>query len=113
MRSNWNPIVEKVLGRILAERSFISPERLDKGGRRLEFDRRKTLISGYHPERRSCQDRRTRQDRRGPGQGDISYLRRNMGRYNEFRNANKGLIFGALLSFPIWAGIIFFVMRKL
>jgi len=111
MRSNWNPVVEKVLGQTLAEREVISPERLDKGGRRLGFDRRKTLIPKYQPERRSCLDRRTRQDRRGPGQGDISYLRRNFDRYIEFRNANKGLINGVLLSFPIWAAVIFVVSK--
>lgn len=107
MKRNCNPIVEKVLGQILVDRNFISPGHLDKGGRRLGFDRRKTLIPEYQPERRSCLDRRTRQDRRGPGQGDISYLRRNLDRYIEFENANQGLIYGALLSFPIWAAVIF------
>ena len=96
---------------ILADRNFFSPGHLDKWGRRLGFDRRKTLIPEYQPERRSCLDRRTRQDRRGPGQGDISYLRRNFDRYIEFRNANKGLINGALLSFPIWAAVIFVVSK--
>lgn len=111
MKRNCNPIVEKVLGQILVDRNFISPGHLDKGGRRLGFDRRKTLIPEYQPERRSCLDRRTRQDRRGPGQGDISYLRRNLDRYIEFENANQGLIYGALLSFPIWAAVIFFVSK--
>jgi hypothetical protein len=111
MKRNCNPIVEKVPGQILVDRNSISPGHLDKGGRRLGFDRRKTLIPEYQPERRSCLDRRTRQDRRGPGQGDISYLRRNFDRYFEFRNANKGLIYGALLSFPIWAVVIFVVSK--
>lgn len=111
MKRNCNPIVEKLLGQILAGRNFLSPGHLDKGGRRLGFDRRKRLIPEYQPERRSCLDRRTRQDRRGPGQGDISYLRRNLDRYIEFRNANKGLVYGALLSFPIWAAVIFVVSK--
>ena len=88
-------------------------EKADIGGRRLGFDRRKTLIVEYEAERRSGQDRRARPDRRGPGQGDISYLRRNLDRYIEFRNVNMGLIYGALLSFPIWAAIIFFIVNKL
>ncbi len=96
---------------ILADRNFFSRGHLDKWGRRMGFDRRKTLIPEYQPERRSCLDRRTRQDRRGPGQGDISYLRRNLDRYIEFRNANKGLIYGALLSFPMWAAVIFVVSK--
>ena len=88
-------------------------ERADIEGRRLGFERRKTLVIEYEPERRSGQDRRTGQDRRGPGQGDVSYLRRNLDRYIEFRNANKGLIYGTLLSFPIWAAIIFLTVNKL
>jgi ribosomal protein L40E len=64
-------------------------EKADIGGRRLGFDRRKTLIVEYEPERRSGQDRRARPDRRGPGQGDISYLRRNLDRYIEFRSVEK------------------------
>jgi hypothetical protein len=88
-------------------------EKADIEGRRLGFDRRKTVIIEYEPERRSGQDRRTGQDRRGPGQGDISYLRRNLDRYIEFRNVNMGLIYGALLSFPIWAALIFVVVSKL
>ena len=87
-------------------------EKADIEGRRLGFDRRKTFIIDHEPERRSGQDRRTRKDRRRPGQGDITYLRRNLDRYIEFTNANKGLIYGALLSFPIWA-VIFVVVSKL
>jgi len=81
--------------------------------RRLGFDRRKTLIITYEPEKRSGQDRRTGQDRRGFGQGNVGYLRRNFDRYIEFRNTNKGLIYGAILSVPIWAGIIFLIVNKL
>ena len=88
-------------------------EKADIEGRRSGFDRRKTLITEYEPERRSGQDRRTRQDRRGPGPGNISCLRRNLDRYIEFRNVNKGLIYGTLLSFPIWAAVIFVVVSKL
>ena len=88
-------------------------EKADIGGRRLGFDRRKTLIPDYEPERRSGLDRRTGQDRRGRyGQGDISYLRRHMDRYIEFKNTNKGLIYGILLSLLIWAGILFLIMNK-
>ena len=91
---------------------YLVAEKADIEGRRLGFDRRKTLIiEEYEPEKRSGQDRRTRRDRRGPGQGDISYLRRNLYRYIEFRNVNKGLIYGALLSFPIWAAVIFVVSK--
>jgi len=87
-------------------------EKADIEGRRLGFDRRKTPVIRYEQERRSGQDRRSRKDRRGAGQGDISYLRRNLDRYIEFRNANKGLIYGLLLSFPIWAAIMFVVVSK-
>jgi hypothetical protein len=113
MRRNCSPTVEKVLGRILVGRNSISPGPLDKGGRRLGSDRREAPIPEFQPERRSCQDRRSGQDRRGPGQGDISYSRRNMDKYNEFGNAYKGLVYGVLLSFPIWAAVIFVVMSKL
>jgi hypothetical protein len=113
MRRNCSPTVEKVLGRILVGRNSISPGPLDKGGRRLGSDRREAPIPEFQPERRSCQDRRSGQERRGPGQGDISYSRRNMDKYNEFGNAYKGLVYGVLLSFPIWAAVIFVVMSKL
>ncbi len=88
-------------------------KRADLEGRRSGFDRRKTLHLEYEPEKRSGKDRRTRRDRRGSGEGDISYLRRNSDRYIEFRNANKGVICGALLSLPIWAAVIFVAVSKL
>lgn len=113
MRRNCSATVGKVLGRILVGRNFISPGHLDQGGRRIGSDRRETPIPEFQPERRSCQNRRGGQDRRGPGQGDISYSRRNMDKYNEFRNANKGIIYGVLFSFPIWMVVIFVVISKL
>ena len=85
----------------------------DRGGRRLGMDRRKAHILEYDPERHSWKDRRSNQDRRSRNdQGNISYLRRNMDRYVEFANANKGIIFGLLLSFPFWALMISIVILK-
>ncbi|MGD2271803.1 MAG: hypothetical protein PVI06_15480 [Desulfobacterales bacterium] len=42
--------------------SFIAM--MDNGGRRLRVDRRKVVVTGYSPERRSGKDRRTGLDRR-------------------------------------------------
>jgi hypothetical protein len=85
----------------------------DKGGRRLWMDRRKVSIPGYEPERRSCKERRSDQDRRTrDDQEYISYLRRNMDRYREFFNTNKGITNALLLSFPLWALIISIVIFK-
>jgi hypothetical protein len=86
----------------------------DKGGRRLGAVRRIFLTLGYRHERRSRQERRSRRDRRtGTDQGNFSYWRRSMDKYLEFLNAHKGLAYGLLLSLPIWAAIILFIVLKL
>ena len=80
----------------------------DNGGRRTGDDRRKIPIPGFLPERRTGQDRRIYQDRRNRiDEGNIAFLRRNTDRYMEFANTQKGLLYGLLLSLPLWALIIF------
>ena len=80
----------------------------DKGGRRAGADRRKISIAGFLPERRAGQDRRSYEDRRNRiEEENIAFLRRNTDRYMEFANTQKGLLYGLLLSLPLWALIIF------
>jgi hypothetical protein len=80
----------------------------DRGGRRLGEDRRKLSILGYFPDRRSGQDRRTNEDRRIQLEAEkVAFLKRNADRYMEFANTQKGLLYGLLLSLPLWALIIF------
>jgi hypothetical protein len=80
----------------------------DRGGRRFGEDRRKLSILGYSPERRSGQDRRTNEDRRIQLEAEkVAFLKRNADRYMEFANTQKGLLYGLLLSLPLWALIIF------
>jgi hypothetical protein len=88
-------------------------EKGDRGGRRLEIDRRRFFLPGCVPERRSSQDRRSGEDRRsGTETGNAANLRRNVDRCMEFVNAQKGLFFGVLLSLPFWGLIIFSVFMK-
>jgi hypothetical protein len=86
----------------------------DKGGRRSVGDRRKVSILGFLPERRTGQDRRIYQDRRSIiDEGNVAFLRRNTDRYMEFANTQKGLLYGLLLSLPLWGLIIFmFLIRS-
>ncbi len=85
----------------------------DRGGRRSGNGRRRVVIPGYEPERRSGRDRRSGQERRSLDQQvAMDHLRRNMDRYAEFSNTNKGVTYGMLLSLMVWAVIIFFVVRK-
>ena len=85
----------------------------DSGGRRLGRDRRKITIPEYEPESRSGKDRRSNRDRRTRHDHEnIGYLRRNMDRYMEFVNANKGLTYGLFLGFSLWALIISIVILK-
>jgi len=85
----------------------------DRGGRRSGIARRRDVIPGYEPERRSGQDRRSGQERRSlEQQGDFDYLRRNIDRYAEFSNTHRGVTYGILLSLPIWVVIIFLIARK-
>ena len=80
----------------------------DNGGRRTGDDRRKVFVLGFLPERRSGQDRRSYQDRRNRIDAeDVSLLKRNADRYMEFANTQKGLLYGLLLSIPLWGLIIF------
>ena len=89
------------------------PQINDMGGRRSGNERRRADIPGYEPERRSGQDRRTGQERRSLEQtDDFDYLRRNMDRYAEFANTNRGFVYGILFSLMIWAVIIYIVVRQ-
>jgi hypothetical protein len=86
----------------------------DNGGRRTGDDRRKVSVLGFLPERRAGQDRRIYQDRRSIiDEGNVAFLRRNTDRYMEFANTQKGLLYGLLLSIPLWGLIIFmFLIRS-
>jgi len=85
----------------------------DKGGRRSGEDRRKVGILKVLPDRRSGIDRRMAQDRRNRDESDyVSYLKRNSDRYMEFANTQKGIFFGFLLSLPVWAMVLFWVLMK-
>jgi len=80
----------------------------DNGGRRAGADRRKVSVLGFLPERRTGQDRRSYQDRRSRvDEENVALLRRNTDRYMEFANTQKGLLYGLLLSLPLWGLIIF------
>ena len=84
----------------------------DRGGRRSGIARR-SVIPGFEPERRSGKERRSGQERRRlEQQGDVDYLRRNIDRYAEFSNAHRGVTYGILLSLPVWAVIIFLIVRQ-
>ncbi len=79
----------------------------DRGGRRHGIDRRRVFIPEFAPERRSFQERRGNPDRRTRNEIEYtSYLKRNTDRYMEFMNANKGIMFGFLMGFAIWALIL-------
>ena len=85
----------------------------DKGGRRTGDDRRKVSIPGFLPERRTGQDRRSYQERRSRvDEGNVALLRRNTDRYMEFANTQKGLLYGLLLSIPLWGLILFMFFIK-
>lgn len=85
----------------------------DRGGRRSGIVRRRIVIPGYEPERRSGQDRRSSQERKNlEQQGDLDYLRRNIDRYAEFSNTNRGFTYGMLLSLMLWAVIILVIVRQ-
>ncbi len=84
----------------------------DRGGRRSGIERRKVSILEYAPERRSGEERRGDPDRRrGRRPEEAIYLRRNTDRYMEFANTQKGLFLAVLLSLPLWAMIIFMIIR--
>ena len=84
----------------------------DRGGRRSGEDRRKVMILEFLPDRRSGLDRRMAQERRYRDESDyVPYLKRNSDRYMEFANTQKGMLFGFLLSLPVWALILFWILR--
>jgi hypothetical protein len=82
-----------------------------QGDRRSGIERRKISIPGYHPERRSGQDRRKSQQSRNRYDPE-AVLERSYDRYMESVDTFKGMSYGFLLSLPIWAAIIFLVMLK-
>ena len=84
----------------------------DRGGRRSGIERRKVSILEYALERRSGEERRSDRDRRrGRGPEEAIYLRRNTDRYKEFANTQKGLLLAILLSLPLWAMIVFMIIK--
>jgi hypothetical protein len=85
----------------------------DRGGRRLGRDRRKVAILDFLPDRRSGLDRRMAQDRRNRNEADyVSYLKRDSDRYMEFANTQKGVLFGFLLSLPVWALVLYWILMR-
>lgn len=79
----------------------------DKGGRRSGVDRRKLNNPDRIIDRRSGKDRRNNFDRRtAANRGNVLHFKRNTDRYIEFVNTQKGLMFGMLLSVPVWALIL-------
>ena len=96
----------------VAARNLIDSLR-DKGGRRSGEDRRKVMILEVLHDRRSGLDRRMAQDRRNRDESEyVSNLKRNSDRYMEFANTQKGVLFGVLLSLPVWALIVFWIFMK-
>jgi hypothetical protein len=96
----------------VAARNLIDSLR-DKGGRRSGEDRRKVAFLKVLPDRRSGLDRRMAEDRRSRDESEyVSYLKRNSDRYMEFANTQKGVLFGVLLSLPVWAMIVFWIFMK-
>ena len=84
----------------------------NNGGRRSGIDRRKLFIPEFTPDRRSNEDRRSSQDRRNARSlAEVSNPKRGTDRYAEFVNTQKGILVAILLSFPIWALIIFMITR--
>ena len=93
--------------------AYSIPEKIDSWGRRSGMDRRMGFFPVSAPERRSNQDRRSGQDRRSrKDQGNVINLRRNIDRYMEFTNTQKGLFLAISLSLPLWALIIFLIFIK-
>jgi len=93
--------------------AYSIPEKIDIWGRRSGIDRRMGFSPVSAPERRSNQDRRSGQDRRSrKDQGNVINLRRNIDRYMEFTNTQKGLFLAISLSLPLWALIIFLIFTK-
>ena len=85
----------------------------DRGGRRSGIARRRDVSPECEPERRLGQGPRSGQERRGlEQQGDVDYLRRNIDRYAKFSNAHRGVTYGIIFSLPIWAVIIFLIVRQ-
>mgnify|MGYP007030175271 CR=1 FL=1 len=80
----------------------------DNGGRRTGVDRRRVFTPGFYPDRRSGRDRRAEPDRRSRLDPEsIPYPKRNSDRYLEFANTQRGLLWGILLSLPVWGLILF------
>ena len=85
----------------------------DKGGRRSGEDRRKAVVLYFVPDRRCGLDRRMSQERRNRNEADyISYLKRNSDRFMEFANTQKGVLYGFLLSLPVWALILYWIIMR-
>ena len=85
----------------------------DRGGRRLGVDRRKVFISGHEPDRRSWRDRRSNEDKRTQDdQAGVDLLRRDMDRYMEFANANKGITYGLISGLSVWGLIVTILVFK-
>jgi hypothetical protein len=100
--------------KFVMQEGYPIPNMRDKGGRRLGMDRRRLFIPENKSEKRSGQDRRKSQERRSRyDPGAVSYLKRSMDSYMEYADTFKGMAYGLLLSLPLWATIIFFIVLKL
>lgn len=85
----------------------------DRGGRRLGEDRRRVTILQFLPDRRSGFDRRMTRERRNRDESEyIPDLKRESDRFMEFANTQKGVLFGFLLSLPVWALILFWILSR-
>ena len=87
-------------------------EEVDTRDRQSDVDRRRVFMPEYRPERRSGKDRRSGLDRRN-GKAQI-ILKRNLDSLMEPPlKTCWGLLYGILLSVPIWALIAFMFIKKI
>ncbi len=86
----------------------------DRGGRRAGFERRKSPLLEYTPDRRTGQDRRNVRDRRnGNFPGEIVLQRRSTDRFLEFASTQKGFLMAILMSLPLWGLILYLILTRI
>jgi hypothetical protein len=81
---------------------------VEKEGRRSGMDRRQFTGLDYRSENRSGKDRRSGEDRRRRG---FSILNSALDRWMEFPNPFRGVFYAAVLTLPIWALILFLILK--
>ncbi len=81
------------------------------GGRRSGTERRKSFVFGHFPERRSGMERRTNSLRAEQLKASVPWESKH--HYMEFASTQKGFLFAALFSMPIWAIIILLIANRL